>query len=89
MNSKETLKTQFDKAGESGFYVWFLNSIDPFLFRKAIRQMPLKKNSEVIELGCRTGWASRRMAKIATHGEVVGIDLSETLIKRAEQFTAN
>lgn len=88
MNSKENLKKQFDKTGESRFHVWFLNFIDPFLFRRAIRQMPLKKNSEVIELGCGTGWASRRMAKIATHGEVVGIDLSKTLLKRAEQFTA-
>jgi len=90
MNDSESLKLkeQFEKVCESRFNVWFLNSIDPLLFGKAVRVMPLKKNSKVIELGCGTGWASRRMAKIAAHGEVVGIDLLESMIETAKQFTA-
>ena len=90
MNDSEILKLkeQFEKVGESRFNVWFLNSIDPLLFGKAVRGMPLKRNSKVIELGCGTGWASRRMAKIAIDGEVVGIDLLESMIESAKQFTA-
>lgn len=90
MNNREILKLkeQFEKVCESRFNVWFLNSIDPLLFGKAVRVMPLKRNSKVIELGCGTGWASRRMAKIAIEGEVVGIDLLESMIETAKQFTA-
>ncbi|MCK4732096.1 MAG: methyltransferase domain-containing protein [Methanophagales archaeon] len=90
MNDSESLKLKerFEKVCESRFNVWFLNSIDPLLFGKAVRVMPLKKNSKVIELGCGTGWASRRMAKIAIEGEVVGIDLLESMIETAKQFTA-
>ena len=90
MNNREILKLkeQFENVCESRFNVWFLNSIDPLLFGKAVRVMPLKRNSKVIELGCGTGWASRRMAKIAIDGEVVGIDLLESMIETAKQFTA-
>jgi len=90
MNNREILKLKehFEKVCESRFNVWFLNSIDPLLFGKAVRVMPLKRNSKVIELGCGTGWASRRMAKIAIDGEVVGIDLLESMIETAKQFTA-
>jgi ubiquinone/menaquinone biosynthesis C-methylase UbiE len=57
------------------------------LFVKSIiKEMPLEKDSKVIDIGCGTGWASREIAKIATDGEVVGIDLSEAAIKRAKQF---
>ena len=65
-----------------------MNYISPLYGRKAVRMMPLKKDSKVIEIGCGTGWASRGIAKIATEGEVAGIDLSGSMIKRAKQYTA-
>ncbi len=38
-----------------------------------------------LDLGCGTGWASRRMARMASAGEVVGLDVSDEMVRRAEQ----
>ena len=86
MNSKETLKKQFGKSGE-GISGWAYNQ-SPILEGKAVKLMPLRKDSRVIELGCGTGWASRRIARTAIEGEVVGIDFSESLINRAKQYVS-
>jgi ubiquinone/menaquinone biosynthesis C-methylase UbiE len=46
--------------------------------------MDLQPNDRVLDLGCGTGWASRRMAKVVTGGEVVGIDVADEMLRRAE-----
>jgi len=42
----------------------------------------------VLDLGCGTGWASRRLARIVTSGEVVGLDVADEMLRRAEQTSA-
>lgn len=44
--------------------------------------MDLQPTDRVLDLGCGTGWASRRMAKVA--GEVVGLDVADKMLRRAE-----
>ena len=44
--------------------------------------MDLQPTDRVLDLGCGTGWASRRMAKVA--GEVVGLDVADEMLRRAE-----
>jgi ubiquinone/menaquinone biosynthesis C-methylase UbiE len=44
--------------------------------------MALQPSDRVLDLGCGTGWASRRMAKVA--GEVVGLDMADEMLRRAE-----
>jgi ubiquinone/menaquinone biosynthesis C-methylase UbiE len=46
--------------------------------------MDLKPNDRVLDLGCGTGWASRRMARIVKGGEVVGVDVADEMLRRAE-----
>ena len=48
--------------------------------------MALQPNDRVLDLGCGTGWASRRMAKVA--GEVVGLDVADEMLRRAEQTSS-
>ena len=50
--------------------------------------MDLKPADRVLDLGCGTGWASRRLARIATAGEVVGVDVADEMLRRAEQTSA-
>lgn len=50
--------------------------------------MELKPGDRVLDLGCGTGWASRRLARIVTTGEVAGIDVSDEMLRRAEQASA-
>ncbi len=46
--------------------------------------MDLKPSDRVLDLGCGTGWASRRIAKVVTAGEVVGLDVADEMLRRAE-----
>jgi ubiquinone/menaquinone biosynthesis C-methylase UbiE len=55
---------------------------------QTIPLMDLQPNDRVLDLGCGTGWASRRLAHIVTSGEVVGIDVADEMLRRAEQASA-
>ncbi len=46
--------------------------------------MDLQPADRVLDLGCGTGWASRRLAKVVTAGEVVGLDVADEMLRRAE-----
>jgi ubiquinone/menaquinone biosynthesis C-methylase UbiE len=48
--------------------------------------MDLQGADRVLDLGCGTGWASRRMAKAA--GEVVGLDVADEMLRRAERSSS-
>jgi len=50
--------------------------------------MDLQPADRVLDLGCGTGWASRRIARVATQGEVVGLDVADEMLRRAEQTSA-
>ncbi|HEY2236285.1 MAG TPA: methyltransferase domain-containing protein [Candidatus Angelobacter sp.] len=50
--------------------------------------MDLQPGDRILDLGCGTGWASRRMARIATSGEVVGLDVADEMLRRAEQSSS-
>src|SRR5947207_15081864 len=47
--------------------------------------MDLQPADRVLDLGCGTGWASRRMARMVTAGEVVGLDVADEMLNRARQ----
>jgi ubiquinone/menaquinone biosynthesis C-methylase UbiE len=50
--------------------------------------MDIQPVDRILDLGCGTGWASRRMARIATSGEVVGLDVADEMLRRAEQSSS-
>jgi ubiquinone/menaquinone biosynthesis C-methylase UbiE len=50
--------------------------------------MDLQPADRVLDLGCGTGWASRRLARAVDRGEVVGIDVADEMLRRAEQASA-
>ena len=50
--------------------------------------MDIQPSDRILDLGCGTGWASRRMARIATAGEVVGLDVADEMLRRAEQASS-
>src|SRR5215470_13420754 len=51
--------------------------------------MDLQPTDRVLDLGCGTGWASRRIARVATQGEVVGLDVADEMLRRAEETSAS
>src|SRR5712672_539730 len=50
--------------------------------------MDIQPEDRILDLGCGTGWASRRMARIASEGEVVGLDVADEMLRRAEQASS-
>jgi ubiquinone/menaquinone biosynthesis C-methylase UbiE len=50
--------------------------------------MNFKSTDRVLDLGCGTGWASRRLARRVPEGEVVGIDVADEMLRRAEQASS-
>jgi arsenite methyltransferase len=50
--------------------------------------MEIQPVDRILDLGCGTGWASRRMARIVTAGEVVGLDVADEMLRRAEQASS-
>ena len=52
---------------------------------QTLAMMDLQPADQILDLGCGTGWASRRMARVVTQGEVVGLDVADEMLRRAEQ----
>jgi ubiquinone/menaquinone biosynthesis C-methylase UbiE len=55
---------------------------------QAIELLEIETDSQVLDLGCGNGWASRSMAAIATYGRVVGIDVSDRMVDLARAESA-
>ncbi|HET9838835.1 MAG TPA: class I SAM-dependent methyltransferase [Candidatus Angelobacter sp.] len=53
---------------------------------QTLAMMELQPSDRVLDLGCGTGWASRRLARVAQ--EVVGLDVADEMLRRAEQASA-
>lgn len=56
---------------------------------QTLARMDLQPSDRVLDLGCGTGWASRRMARVVTAGEVVGLDVADEMLRRAEQASTD
>jgi ubiquinone/menaquinone biosynthesis C-methylase UbiE len=50
--------------------------------------MEIQPGDRILDLGCGTGWASRRMARLAHGGEVVGLDVADEMLRRAEDASS-
>src|SRR5215831_17380044 len=50
--------------------------------------MDIRPEDRILDLGCGTGWASRRMARMTSTGEVVGLDVADEMLRRAEQASS-
>ncbi|HEV7522559.1 MAG TPA: class I SAM-dependent methyltransferase [Candidatus Angelobacter sp.] len=50
--------------------------------------MDIQIADRILDLGCGTGWASRRMARLAPNGEVVGLDLANEMLRRGEEASS-
>lgn len=52
---------------------------------QAIESMNIHEDARVLDVGCGSGWASRLMADKAHSGRVVGIDISDEMVRVAQE----
>jgi ubiquinone/menaquinone biosynthesis C-methylase UbiE len=55
---------------------------------QAIQLMEIPTNGRVLDVGCGNGWATRLIAQQASHGRVVGIDISDEMVELARESSA-
>jgi ubiquinone/menaquinone biosynthesis C-methylase UbiE len=56
---------------------------------QAIELMAISSAAEVLDVGCGSGWATRLMADKAHSGRVVGVDISDEMIKLAQETSSS
>ena len=52
---------------------------------QAIEKMQLATDARALDVGCGSGWATRLLAEKAKRGRVVGIDISDEMVRVARQ----
>lgn len=81
-------KSLFQKLTEEFIWLDSKYSHPPFhkrLVKEIFSPPALDKKDKIIDIGCGAGGLSRKLAKIVTEGEVVGLDISEGYIKKLKQ----
>jgi arsenite methyltransferase len=56
---------------------------------QAIELMTIPVNARVLDVGCGSGWATRLMAEKAREGRVVGVDISDKMVRLAQETSAS
>lgn len=56
---------------------------------QAIERMQIPIDAIVLDVGCGSGWAARLMAQRARDGHVVGIDVSDEMVRLASEESMN
>jgi len=83
----ERLKLEFNRWAEEGEGEKMeRHHLD--ITEKTIRRMNLRPGERVLDLGCGSGWATRLLARLVADGpegfgQVVGIDVSDGMIRQA------
>lgn len=93
MNTQDhVIQTEADKNLQEEFNQWAaagrgdeMEAHHSDIAEQTIALMHIKPADRILDLGCGTGWASRRLARIATAGEITGIDVADEMLRRAEQ----
>jgi ubiquinone/menaquinone biosynthesis C-methylase UbiE len=88
----ETLPSQADQKIQQEFNQWAaagrgdeMEDHHSDITNQTLPLMDIQPADRILDLGCGTGWASRRMARVATSGEIVGLDVADEMLRRAEQ----
>jgi SAM-dependent methyltransferase len=85
--AEEKLQKEFNRWAEQGRGEEMESHHLPIV-GPTLALMHLEPSDRILDVGCGTGWLVRKMAAQVTDGKVVGIDVSDKMIRRAEAASA-
>lgn len=81
---EEELRREFNRWAEAGKGEAMEQDHWP-ITQPALARMGIEADDNILDLGCGAGWLSRVLAKSAPQGRVVGMDISDEMVRRARQ----
>jgi SAM-dependent methyltransferase len=85
---EQILREEFNRWAEAGRGEGMEQEHLPITL-PVLERMRLARTDNVLDVGCGAGWLSRRLAKLAPEGRVVGMDISEEMIRHARRASAD
>ena len=83
-DSRTTLREEFNRWAEAGRGDGMEQDHLPITL-PVLEKMHLGPGDNVLDVGCGSGWLSRRLGKIMPAGRVVGMDISDEMIRIARR----
>ena len=84
----ETLREEFNRWAEAGRGEGMEQDHLPITL-PVLEKMRLAPADNVLDVGCGAGWLSRRLAKLVPEGRVVGMDISDEMIRQARRASVD
>ncbi len=80
----EALREEFNRWAEAGRGEGMERDHLPITL-PVIEKMELAATDNVLDVGCGSGWLSRRLSRLVPEGRVVGMDISDEMIRAARR----
>src|SRR5437016_2082205 len=80
----DQLRTEFNEWARAGKGESMERGHRP-VGEQAIARMNVPNNARVLDVGCGSGWATRLLAGFAINGRVIGIDISDEMVRVARE----
>jgi arsenite methyltransferase len=84
----ESLRQEFNRWAEAGRGEGMEQDHLPIVL-PVLDRMRLSPEDNVLDVGCGAGWLSRLLAEQVPEGRVVGVDISDEMIRRARRKSAD
>ena len=86
-STSEDLRQEFNRWAEAGRGEGMERDHLPIVL-PVLEKMRVGTADNVLDVGCGSGWLSRRLANLAPEGRVVGMDISDEMIRMARRTSA-
>jgi arsenite methyltransferase len=83
----QVLREEFNRWAEAGRGEGMEEDHWP-ITRPALEMMRIARDENVLDVGCGSGWLSRTLARGVPEGRVVGMDISDEMVRRARAASA-
>jgi SAM-dependent methyltransferase len=87
-NTTENLREEFNRWAEAGRGEGMEQDHLPITL-PVLEKMRLAPADNVLDVGCGAGWLSRRLASLVPEGRVVGMDVSDEMIRHARRSSVD